>query len=171
MTFAEKLERASKRTKDVRILLNGELLTERDRLAEQVALAETQAQGWLGGSADEARQALIDFEDQIETEFVLVRIEELPQEKWRLIQAMNPVGDKKHPVDQMYGFNAVAAAIDAVELSAVIVDGDETVKPTKKQWRQVWEAINAGDMARITETVVDLNESTGYMDYVRLGKR
>lgn len=171
MNLQEKLARASKRTKDVRILLNGELLTERDRLAEAVALAETQGQGWLGASADEARKALADFDDAIAAEFVVIRLVELPQDQWRTIQASNPITDKRHPVDAMYGFSAVAAAIDAVEASAVIVDGEDTVQPTRQEWATIWEHINAGDMARITEAVVDLNEATGYLDYQRLGKR
>lgn len=158
---------ASRRTKDVRVVLNGELAQEREQLLRAVAEASQAAKRdqRLSKRVDEsAKVALDEWDEQHKDDVLTIRVVQATQAEWRLVQRKNPIpksDTSRDMFDARYGFAVVPVTIELIEKHALIVDGDETEKPDKSEWKEFFEAVAPGDVYQLSLAVLELhNESS-----------
>lgn len=170
MGFKDKIKQAKRGTKDVDVLLDRQLLVEREPLLAAVRDAEMKAKAdpRLASRVKKAAKELNDFNARAESELVTVRVVEVSAALWRQAQMTNPmqkVEERRSYLERRHGFDVIGAAADAIEEAAQIVEGDELVVPTDAEWKTFFEALNGGDMARLAAAVLTLQEGSGALGY------
>ena len=172
MSFKDKLARASKRTRDVRVLINGDLIRQRELLEHELNSARAKNANKNAKPVTEAVKALAAFDEQIRDEFIYVRVPELPHATWRSIFLANPlpkVGERA-PFDIRTGCDTIGATIDVITQHARIIEDGEPIEASTDDLEQLVDTLNSGDLIRLATTVLELNEGTAFSDYAALGK-
>lgn len=172
MSFKDKLARASKRSRDVRVLINGDLIRERELLEQELQTARAKNANTKAKPVAEAVNALAEFDERIKDEFIYVRVPELPHATWRSIFLANPLpkAGERGPFDMRTGCDTVGVTVDVLTAHATIVEDGEPLEVERVDMEQLVEALNAGDLMRLATAVIELNEGTAFSDYAALGK-
>ncbi|GGA72625.1 hypothetical protein GCM10011490_24250 [Pseudoclavibacter endophyticus] len=170
--LGNKLKTVSRAFKDVTVLLDRARLAEREALMKAVtdarrSVPEEAEEMRMGenpeAAVEEAMKAVREFEEELHDSVLTIRVFEMPSAQWQQILAKNPLPAKgeRLPEDNANGFSVLGAAIDAVEATGRVVDGDTVDEPSAAEWREFWENINRGDLIRLGTAVVSLNEGDG----------
>lgn len=170
MGFKDKLKAAKRGTRDVDVLLDRTLLAEREPLLAAVRDAEAKAQkdARLASKANAAAKALNEFNERASDELVTVRVVEVSASLWRQAQMTNPmqkVEERRSHLERRHGFDVLGAAWDAITEASQIVEDGEVVTPTAAEWDELGVALNGGDMARLANAVLNLQEGSGLLGY------
>jgi hypothetical protein len=165
-TFGEKLAaaRESRPTKDVSVILDGDVAAEKARLVEKLRDADGEQRLGVASDADKIRARLSELEDAASDALVTLRITRLPGRDWANLTSKNPVRVDS-PIDRHYGYN-----IDAVTEAAVrfrdkngrvyahrIEDGDP-VEMTDAEWDDLYEVLSGSEVTEIRDAVWSLSE-------------
>lgn len=157
--------KASRRFKDVPVVLNGELQAERNALVGAVAAAGLAPQRLTVNSDAVAARALDEWDAAHAGEVLTVRVFGCIGAEWPTIRRKNPVAKNQADRDlgdARIGFDLVGAAIDAIEAYGGIVDGDVVERPEPGEWADFFAAVGTADMTVLTQAVLEVNaEPTG----------
>jgi len=180
-SFAEKLAaaRAQRPSKDVQVVLDGEITAERDKLLERleaVREAGSSPDARLGKKTEQAElvERIESLTEAARDSIVTLRFTRLPGSEWAELSSHYPVrtdanGKPSVPLDLQYGYNFDAVCEEAARRSGVRIEDDVVVEmvvetPTKKkpnplnEWDELFDAISGSDMARIRDAIYSLNE-------------
>lgn len=163
MSLMEKaVASASRRYKDVPVVLNGLLAAEFEELQRQVMVAgmAPQREGLPGIAAAQAK--VTEWVEAHRDQVLHVRVYSCIGAEWPKIRAANPISKedaKNDPAAARYGFDVTGAAVDAIEAYAVLVDpaGGEEQKPAPEDWEGFWPVVGTADLTMLTNAVVELN--------------
>jgi len=165
---------ASRRYKDVSVVLNGELAQEREALLRKVAEAASSVKQRHTKPVDtSAREALEAWDAAHRDDVVTIRVVQAAQAEWRMIQRRNPMAKQETARDRFdtrYGFAVVPAAVELLEKCGLVVDGDEVEKPTAEEWAEFFEAVAPGDMYLLAYTMIELHNEASDQTFGELVK-
>lgn len=174
-TLADFVATASRRHKDVRIVLDGELADERAELVKAaVAAANTASKRLAGSNRAQAQEALDNWDAQHADRVLTVRVNQCSLSQWREIQRRNPVAANKEHRDQLdgvKGYAVIPASLDAIEQHGQIIIGDEVEKPSPAEWKKLWDVISPGDAYMFALAVIQVMEETTEQAFGELVKR
>lgn len=151
--------KASRRFKDVPVVLDRELAQEREALVSAVMRESALSDERLSYVPKDSAQAALDEWDAEHADSVLVvRVRGCLGGEWPAIRAKNPAQKgERDTINATFGFDVVAATVDALTQFAQIMDGDTAEDPTEEEWTEFFQAVNPADMTVLTQTVVQLN--------------
>lgn len=171
--MGKRLASASRRYKDVPVVLNGELVHEREGLMNAIATAEVGPQRLTTPVVAQARKDLEEWEREHAGEILTVRVYSCIGSEWKTAQLKNPLPTEKSQRDQemvRFGFDIGGTVADVVEQTAAVVDGDDEEKPTADEWAGFWANIGEGDRRAIVNAALSLNGTTSEQALGDLGK-
>lgn len=171
--LSQAISSASRRHKDVQIVLDGQLAQERAELVKQVVTVGQQKRLATNGSTA-AQAALAKWDKDHADSVITVRATQCSLNEWREIQRKNPVAASKEQRDQLdgvKGFAVIPAALDAVERFGSVIIGGEEEQPTVEEWQGLWDAISPGDAYMIALAVVQVMDETTEQAFGDLVKR
>ena len=150
--------RASRRYKDVNVVLDGALAQEREELVRAVMKAPAAQR--LTEANTSAEKALAQWDDAHRDAVLTIRVHGCIGSEWKALQLRNPVAKNekdRSPGSVAFGFDIVGASVDALIQWGAVVDGEETETPTESEWLEFFEAVSPGDMAMLTRAVAEMN--------------
>jgi len=158
-SFSEKLAaaRAARPTKDVQVVLDGELSIERDRLLAQLENAGDDQRLGAKSEADEIRERLDALAEAAADSLVTLRFTRMPGREWAELNSHHPVRPDV-PLDRHFGYNYDALCEDAAKRSGVRVEGDEVVSLTDEEWAELFDVLSGSEIGLIRDAVWSLNE-------------
>lgn len=153
------LAKASRRHKDVHVVLDGELLAEREELAAAAVSPGVAAR--LGKNlSKEAQDALDAWDEEHKDSILVVRVRGCVGSEWNTLQLKNPVPKKaedRTPTMVKYGFDLAGAVVDALmKFGQVVYDG-EVEEPSEELWGELWEQLANPDREKIVHATIELN--------------
>lgn len=160
-------KRASRRYKDVRVVLNGALAVEREALMQQIG----QEPQRMGQKAPET--ALRAWEEEHKADVLTVRVNGASQVEWRQIQRKHPVAKDQRArdlFDGVKGFSVIPVTIEVLEKFGQVVSGEKVETPTDEEWSEFWENVSPGDMTQLALAVISVHEETAAQTYGDLVK-
>lgn len=166
-TFGERLAaaREARPTRDVQVILDGEIAAEKERLEEELGNADTGDDRLGVASPSQKIQGRLDeLTAESADSIVVIRLTRLPGRDWSNLTSKCP---PRHdvPIDTHYGYN-----YDAVcEASARYRDpkgvayghrleGGEPVEITDEEWDDLFSVLAGNDIGKIRDAVWTLNE-------------
>lgn len=169
-TFGEKLAaaREARPTKDVQIILDGELSKERERLLAEIDSADDEQRLGVKSSKDELKDRLVKLQEMAQDSLVTLRFTRLPGRDWAALTSRHPVRPDV-PIDRHYGYNYDAVCEEAAALSGVRIEDDVEVpmiveakttsnpNPTN-EWAELFDVLSGSEIASIRDAVWALNE-------------
>lgn len=171
-SFAEKLAaaRAARPHKDVQIVLDGEIASQRDELLASLKEAsETGADDRLGAesAADEIRQRLDELTETAQQSTITLRFTRLPGRDWAALTSKHPVRPEV-PIDRHYGYNYDAVCEAAAAMSGVRIEGEEEIPlivraatedaPAVNEWADLFDVLPGSSVGDIRDAIWALNE-------------
>lgn len=160
MSILEKaLGHASRRFKDVAVILDGGLLAEREALAAAAVAPSGSARLGKNASVD-AQKALAEWDETHKASVLTVRVRGCVGSEWNTLQLKNPVpkrAEDRTPTMARFGFDLAGAVVDALMQFGQIVDGDTVEEPSEELWGELWEQLPNADRERIVQAAIELN--------------
>lgn len=158
-TFGEKLAaaREARPTKDVQVVLDGELAVERERLMVAFEGASDDQRLAAKSEKEEIQDALDALTEAASEALVTLRFTRMPGRDWAELTSKHPVRIDV-PIDRRYGYNYDAACEAAAVVTGVIVDGDETHEVAAEEWRDLFDVLSGNEVGLIRDAVWSLNE-------------
>lgn len=158
--------REARPTRDVRVVLDGELAREIDRLNDELETAKALAgeeDGRLGVKtrAQEIEARMESVRAAAQDSVVTLRFTRLPGRDWAVLTSrFPPRGDV--PIDKHYGYDYDAVCEAAAAASGVmVVDGEAvplTVDADTNEWAELFEVLTGRDVQEIRDAQWNLNE-------------
>lgn len=151
----KKLQSVSRRFEDVNVVLDGQLVAEREALAEAAVKAPSRL-----AAKSNAEAALAEWDAAHRDAVLTVRVQGCIGSEWTALQLKNPAAKdqaNRSPEESRYGFDLAGAVVDALMQFGQIVDGDTVEEPSEELWGDLWESLANADRGRITKAVIDLN--------------
>lgn len=163
--IGKRLASASRRYRDVPVVLNGELYAERARLVDAIEEAKAKPSRLAGPAMKVAGEALERWQREHADDVLIVRVKACVGSEWKNIRIENPMPAdkaKRDPEMMHFGYDIGGAVQTAVErLATVIEDGTEE-RPEPEEWAELWANLGEGDRQAIVQVVLNINaESTG----------
>ena len=158
-TFGEKLAaaREARPTKDVQVVLDGEIAVERERLLAAFDSASDDQRLAAKSEKDEIQDALDALTDAASDALVTLRFTRMPGRAWAELTSKNPVR-LDVPIDRRYGYNYDAACEAAAIVSGVVVDDEGTKELSPQEWAELFDVLSGNEVGLIRDAVWSLNE-------------
>jgi hypothetical protein len=171
-SFSEQLKatRAARPTREVKVVLDGEIAAERERLLEQVESAKKSTDGRLSKKSPnvELQERLSALNEAAQDALVTLRFTRLAGRDWAELTSRFPAR-LTVPIDLNYGYNYDMVCEFAARESGVrIVDGEEVplvVEEKSKdnpnptdEWADLFDALSGNEVGLIRDAIWKLNE-------------
>lgn len=158
-TFAEKLAaaRAARPSKDVQVILDGEISQERERLLAELKTADTEQRLASMSPAEDIEERLQALTEAAQDALITLRFTRLPGREWAALTSKHPVRPDV-PIDRHYGYNYDAVSEAAAAESGVRAEGDEEIPLTSEEWAELFDVLSGADIEDIRDAVWALNE-------------
>ena len=168
-SFQDKLKAARKArpTRDVQVVLDGEIAVERDRLLAELEVNDPDERLGAGVDKEAVRERLDELAVVAQDAMITLRFTRLPGDKWAEITSRYPVRPDV-PIDRHYGYNFDAVCTAAARVSGVRVEDDAEVplvvreatddSPAIDEWAELFDVLAGADVAAIRDAVWSLNE-------------
>lgn len=178
MSLDDILDSATPLTTDVELYIDGGLVAKRDELLREFnAVKEDEAKDLRAGQKPrviEIAAALKEIEEQMAKRAIVIRVTQMPAEKWSALKAKFPMKGKpeNQPIrDRNLGFSTEAVARLALVDYGQRVTGDgEAHKIPTDQWTRLFDTMSGGDVDTLVAAVLGVNQLNGQMHAERLLK-
>lgn len=165
-SFSQKLKAArdSRPTKDVRIILDEEVASERAKLTEQLEDAPSQERLAAESVADQIQARIDQLNEAAADSLVTIRLTRIPGKEWALLTSTHPLRPDS-PIDRAYGYNFDAVCEAAARFRdsdgqayAHRVEGEEVVEITDDEWTELFDVLSGAEVVDFRDNVWALND-------------
>ncbi|WP_298742285.1 hypothetical protein [uncultured Microbacterium sp.] len=168
-SFGEKLAaaREARPSKDVQVVLDGEIASQRDALIEQIESIQEDDRLGVESEADNLRTQLDELAEAARESMITLRFTRLPGRDWAALTSKHPVRPDV-PIDRHYGYNydavcEAAAAVSGVRVEdgaeiALVVRDATADSPAVNEWADLFDVLSGTEVADIRDAVWALNE-------------
>lgn len=168
MSLDDKLKNASLPYRDVRLCINGELASERERLEAEILAKRARRGDRLSGDGAVAalRKQLDDVEARIREETITIRLTSVGFRKYNEYRHANPPAKGQQGV-----FNPATFFLYVARRSGEYVEGDTVSPINPAQWDQIEAGLTDAEHEKLAAAVVAVNrdDSLRGIDFLESG--